>query len=454
MGLRRKTIIVATVIVVSAIFAVAALLALLADPDRYRPQVISYLETKTGKQIEIGHIGVNWIPLSIRLDDVGVRTPKPFPPGYFLRATRIDAALDAGALLHRQIVIKSMVLHDPIINVISDPDGLWNFENPPSNTSQARVRVFALGLISRVEITGGQLTASSLIDPSDRPGPVVFEAHDLAAALEQVDFDAFLDPASPAIAQGDMHAGSLRFGSVETTSVKCRLRLRARQIYFSDIQANTYGGSTTGSLSFRLEGKNAGFSAEARLRGIDMTRLLASFPSARGKMTGIMEGDVKLAGTIEHTLHPLAGIHGAGHVTVRNGQVPSLKLNENLMKLAHFNDLGPAKQDPASFSSISTDLELANQRISSGAIEIDGYGVNVSGSGSVSVSGSDDLNYQGVANIVAKQGFFTNLEARLSGASSHNGRLSFPFRVSGTVGTPIFSMGSKTDPERQDAALR
>ncbi len=29
-----------------------------------------------------------------------------------------------------------------------------------------------------------------------------------------------------------------------------------------------------------------------------------------------------------------AGIHGAGHLTVRNGQVPSLKLNANLMKLA------------------------------------------------------------------------------------------------------------------------
>jgi hypothetical protein len=41
---------------------------------------------------------------------------------------------------------------------------------------------------------------------------------------------------------------------------------------------------------------------------------------------------------------------------VRNGQVPSLKLNANLMKLAHFNDLGPAKSDPSSFNLITTDL--------------------------------------------------------------------------------------------------
>jgi hypothetical protein len=107
-----------------------------------------------------------------------------------------------------------------------------------------------------------------------------------------------------------------------------------------------------------LSGKNASFKTNARLSGINVAHLLAAFPSARGKMTGRMEGDLKLAGAIEHSLHPLAGIHGAGHLTVRNGQVPSLKLNANLMKLAHFNDLGPAKNDPSSFSFISTDLEL------------------------------------------------------------------------------------------------
>jgi hypothetical protein len=119
-------------------------------------------------------------------------------------------------------------------------------------------------------------------------------------------------------------------------------------------------------------------------------------------------------------------------------------LNANLMKLAHFNDLGPAKENPDSFSSISTDLELANQRITSKTIDIDGYGVDVDGSGSVSVSGSDDLNYQGVAAITTKQGFLTNTFARfLAGAKLTEGKLSFPFRIEGTLENPKFSKGTK-----------
>ena len=144
-------------------------------------------------------------------------------------------------------------------------------------------------------------------------------------------------------------------------------------------------------------------------------------------MTGRMDGEVRLGGEIAHSPRPLAGIHGTGHMTVRNGQVPSLKLNANLMKLAHFNDLGPANDDPSSFKVITSDLELDNQRISSRVIDIDGYGVDVDGSGSVSVSGSDELNYRGLAEITTKESFFTKTVARLSGATLKDGNLQFPF---------------------------
>jgi hypothetical protein len=135
-------------------------------------------------------------------------------------------------------------------------------------------------------------------------------------------------------------------------------------------------------------------------------------------------------------------MRGSGHVKVTNGEAPHLMLNANLMKLAHFNDLGPAKENPSSFSSISTDLELANLRISSKAIDIDGYGVDVDGSGSVSISGSDELNYQGVAAITTKQGFLTNTIARLEGAKLKDGKIMFPFRIEGTIVHPKFSKGS------------
>jgi len=439
MPIRRATYLVvvsiAAILLLASTFVVPALIKL----DRYRPQVISYLQETTGKRVEIGHLALSFFPVSIHVDNFGVKNPQLFPPGYIISVPRIDAELDVGALLRRQVVIKSLVLEDPVLNLTSDPDGPWNFENPQSKVSQSS---FPLGLISRLEIRRGSFAVSNLMDPSDAPGPIFLEGHDISCELEQVNLAAIINPSSSSMdGQGSLEAGLMRFGSVVARDLDSKVRLQARHVFFTNVKAEVYGGSATSDLSFDVSGKNASFKTNTRLSGINMAQLLAAFPSARGKMTGRMEGELKLAGEIKHSLRPLAGIRGTGRVTVRNGEVPSLELNANLMKLAHFNDLGAAKNRPSSFNLVTTDLELANQRISSRVIDIDGYGVDVDGSGSVSVSGSDELNYRGLAEITNKQGFFTNTVARLSGATLKEGKLQFPFRISGTIDNPIFSKG-------------
>ena len=425
---------VAVTLLVALIFVIPALF----NVDRYRPQVVAYLQEKTGKQVEIGHLALTLFPVAIHINDFGVRNPPLFPSGYIVKVARIDAELSVAAVLHRQVVVKSVVLADAVINLTSDPDGPWNFENPQAKVSQGTL---PLRPIARVQINRGQLIASNLL-PSDAAGPIFFEAHNVSGELEQVNLVGIINPSSSSMdGRGSLKVGLLRFGAVEVKGLESKLRLEARHAFFTDVKAQLYGGSAVGELSFDLSGKNASFKTDVRLREINVVHLLAAFPNAGGKMTGKMEGDVKLGGEIAHSLRPLAGIYGAGHLTVRNGKVPSLKLNTNLMKLAHFNDLGPAKDDPSSFNLISTDLELANERISSRVIDIDGYGVDVDGSGSVSVSGSDELDYRGLAEITTREGFFTNTIARLSGASLIDGKLQFPFRISGTIDSPVFSKG-------------
>jgi uncharacterized protein involved in outer membrane biogenesis len=438
MAMRRRTGLIFVGIAALLLLALVFFGPALIKVDRYRPQVIAFLQEKTGKQVEIGRLGLTFFPLSIHIDNFGVKNPPIFPRGYVVQVARIDAELSVGALLHRQVVIKSIVLEDPILNMTSDPDGPWNFENPQAQASQ---NTLPLGVISRVQIKRGQLIASNLL-PSDAAGPIFFEAHDISCDLEQVNLMGIINPSSSSKdGQGSLKAGLLRFGSVEARNLESKLRLESRHVFFTEVEAEVYGGRAAGDLTFDLLGKNVNFKTSARLNGINMAQLLAAFPNGAGKMTGKMEGDIRLAGEILHSLRPLAGIHGAGHVTVRNGQVPSLKLNANLMKLAHFNDLGPAKNDPSAFNLITTDLELDNQRISSRVIDIDGYGVDVDGSGSVSVSGSDELNYRGLAEITTKESFFTNTVARLSGAALKDGKLQFPFRIGGTINSPVFSKG-------------
>ena len=192
MAIRRRTALIAVGIAALLLLALVFVVPPLINIDRYRPQVISYLQEKTGKQVEIERLALTFFPVAIHIDHFGVKNPPIFPSGYVVQVARIDAELSVGALLHRQVVVKSLVLEDPVLNLTSDPDGPWNFENPQSKTSN---ETFPLGVISRVQIKRGQVIASNLL-PSDAAGPIFFEAHEVSCDLEQVNLMAIINPSS------------------------------------------------------------------------------------------------------------------------------------------------------------------------------------------------------------------------------------------------------------------
>jgi uncharacterized protein involved in outer membrane biogenesis len=446
-GRKHGPIVAAVAVVLLVTFSVLA--STFLHVDRYRPQFVAYLLEKTGKEVEIGHLGLSFFPLSIRIDQFRVRNPPLFPRGYVVQVAHIDVTFSTPAMLHRRWVITSLLLEDPVLNLMSDPDGSWNFESPHSTVAQ---NVIPFDLIARAQISRGEVVASNLL-PSDAPGPIFFEAHRVSCELAQVNLRGLIDRSASAMdGQGTLKAGTLRLGWVEAKNLDSAVRLEARHVVFPNVKANVYDGDAAGNLSFDLSGTNARFETNGRASGVNVARLVAAFPHGGGKMMGRMEGDVTLSGEIAHSNRPLAGIRGTGHLTVRNGQVPSLRLNENLMKLLHFNDLGPAKNDPSAFKLIRADFELQNLRLSSRVVDIDGYGVDVDGSGSLSVSGSNELNYRGWATITTEQGFFTNLTARLSGATLHEGKLQFPFHLEGTIDKPVFAKGDGSPRDAEKSA--
>lgn len=449
----------------------------LIDVDRYRPEVVQHIQKETGKPAEIGRLTLRLLPsVSIRVDDFTLGNPPGFPHRPLLKVRRVYAVLDARALWDRQIIITSLELDDPEISLLSDVRGRWNFENTSdahssrAGASEARP-MFTLGIISKVLIAGGRLEVANLLS-SGRLGPSFFEARKASSQLTQVDLNAFITsssaslsprtrpstwdslwpwdtstvyaatPGSKPAAQGSLEAQFLRFGALQASAVKSKVRLFPKQVFFDNLSFELYGGRATGDLSFNFAGKNPRYAASAHLSGMDVAQLLASFPDARGKMTGRMEGSFKLAGEVTHSPDPLAGMRGTGQISIRNGQLPTLQINKNLFMLAQLSNIGPASGDPSSFSSISGSFNLANQRITSDNLALVGNGVNVDARGSLTMAGEGSLSYEGLAKIAAGQNPISNLLANLSGATFADGKLTFPFTIGGTFQAPKFGLKS------------
>ena len=408
------------------------------NPDRYVPETIAYLQKKTGLQIEIQHAAVRLLPLSVRLYGVAVKNPKPFPPGYFLQAPEVDVAIPWMPLLHGKVSIRSLLVEKPVVHLISDPDGLWNFQNPSSvKTQPAR---FSMGTISSLQIKNGTLYGSGLIDPSDAPGPVVFTVEDFSGGVRQLNVDALKNRSSKTIVAGSLTVESAIFGRIHLREIHSQLQIEPAQFMFKNFTAKTYRGNAAGDFTFDFASIQTRFDTDLRVSGVGINDLLGQFESGQPKVTGMMEADMKLNGIIEHSANPLSGIHGTGHFTIRKGEFTGLKGNKGMAQMVRFRDPGTNSLPLSAFSSFSGDLDLNRQRIFSRQIDVDFYGINVDGSGSVDELNSR-LDYKGNATIQTKQGFFVSTFARMfKGADSKHGRLVFPIRVTGTLNNPKCSV--------------
>lgn len=463
-GRTRKFLIIAAVVLGFLVLLGVLLVPRLVDINRYRPQVAALLESKTGKPARIGRLGLTLFPhLAIQVDDFVLGNPKGFPRGDFFKSQRIYALLQARPLLHRKIVIQSLIVEGPVIHLLSNAAGRWNFENPPApptekpGTPSGGGPSFSLGTISQVSINHGQVTIANLL-PSGAMGPTYFDGQGLSCRFQDVNLNALTSPDSPSVrpgsgriipasrnptppvAHGSFQADSLRFGNFKTTGVDSRIQVFPKQAYLDDLTLNLAGGTVKGKAASDFSGQNLLYNAQTSFRKIDVAQLLNAIPDARGKMTGTMEGNLDLHGEATHSSDPLAGMQGTGKVSVRNGRLPTLQLNKNLLFLVRMAGVGATSGDPASFSSVSTDLTLANQRLASKHVTIVSNDLNVDASGVLDLAKSNQMNYTGTAAVPARTGGLTNLVSQISGATFANGKLSFPFEMRGTLDKPKFSL--------------
>jgi len=253
-------------------------------------------------------------------------------------------------------------------------------------------------------------------------------------------------PAGKPAAEGTLDADALSFGAYKATSVKTKLRLFPKQVFLDDLNFNLYDGHAAGNISLNLAGQSPRYTMNTRLKGIDMEKLLDTFPDGRGQLTGRLDGDIKLAGVVVSSPDPLAGVRGNGNVSIKDGRLPRLQVGKNILALAKLGQIGAASGDPSGFESASADLNIADGKITSQKIAVVGTGMTLDGAGALGLAGEGSLAYDAIARIVAGQNGLTNLVGGLTGATYEDGKMVLPLAVGGTLKNPQFklkSLGSK-----------
>jgi uncharacterized protein involved in outer membrane biogenesis len=490
MATRRKVGIALLIILAAAVIVLIIVVPRLANLDRYRPEVIARLEQSTGRSAAIGRISLTVLPeVAVRVDEISIGNPPGFPEQPFLQIRRVYARLGLGALLHREIVIRSLELDDPVLSLVSDSAGHWNTESPPR--PQIRPAAWVTDAapaisIANVKLQNGRVTAASQLpsgvaeSPTFEAEAVTAELHDVNAAALGVHLDAedgrgmergradslslarvrpavlvspaagpeprasSLDAVAPPpgalAARGSFGASKVRVNDVQGGPLKSVIEIYGGGVRLSNLSLELSGGRVSGDVVWNSSSRPPSYTTHLALARIHLARLLKAVPNATGKITGTLDGRLSLVGSSVATADPLANKEGTGSVTISNGTLPTIQLNRNLMLLLKsVVNSGQESDDPSSFRSFAADLEISGAEIHSRRITIVGNGVNVDAAGSLALAGAGRLDYTGTSKITARTTGFTGLIASALGAKmAPDGTVNLPFTLTGTLDRPHF----------------
>jgi AsmA protein len=126
----RKWIIAGASLVVLAGIVITILLNLNALLRRNRGYLIEQAEQALQRKISVGDVEATiFSGLGVRLENFAMSDDPAFSPDKFLHARDLQVNLKLWPLLRREVEVKRVILHEPVLRVIRNAQGSYNFSS-------------------------------------------------------------------------------------------------------------------------------------------------------------------------------------------------------------------------------------------------------------------------------------------------------------------------------------
>lgn len=192
----RKWLIAGVVLLCLCVIVVLALLNLNGLINRNKDYLLSQAQQALGRKVSVGEIGMTlWNGIGLRLNNFALSDDRSFSSGDFIRAGNLQVNVKLLPLLRKEFQIKRLILHDPVIGIIRNKNGVFNFSSigkqgkerekaPPEGESKPPEKAAPLPLwISLVNVSGGE------VHYLDRKEGIDLRVKRIDLRMKDLDFD-------------------------------------------------------------------------------------------------------------------------------------------------------------------------------------------------------------------------------------------------------------------------
>lgn len=126
--MRKWLIIAGGVLLALVAVGALALMNLNSLINRNKEYLLAKAQESLGRTLGVGDIGLTlWGGIGVRLKDFSMSDDPAFSKEPFVRAADLQVNMKLLPLLRKELQVRNLVLHQPVINVIRNQSGLFNF---------------------------------------------------------------------------------------------------------------------------------------------------------------------------------------------------------------------------------------------------------------------------------------------------------------------------------------
>jgi len=124
----RKWMITGVVLFFMGVIGALAVMNLNSLINRNRDYLLNQAQRALGRKVSVGEIEVTlWKGIGLRLKNFALSDDPHFHSGDFIRAGDLQVNVKLLPLLRKELQIKRLILHDPVIEIVRDKEGKFNF---------------------------------------------------------------------------------------------------------------------------------------------------------------------------------------------------------------------------------------------------------------------------------------------------------------------------------------
>ena len=281
----RKWITGGAILAATIIVVVALLLNINSLITRNKDYLIGQAEQALGRKISVGDVEATfWSGIGVRLANFAVADDPAYGSEDFVRARDLQVNLRFWPLLNREVRVKRLILHDPVVRVIRNAAGEFNFSTLGVKEKDPRQKKEEAGKDKRERPPRGEPPSALLVSLVDISG----------GDLRYIDRG---DGTDLQLRQLDLHVEDLDF----SRSVSVKL---AAAVYADKQNLNIT--AKIGPLPPNGDWREIPLHGEADIDNLDLTRLKTAAPKLRKALSknfdlsGIFRAkDIRFKGTVK-----------------------------------------------------------------------------------------------------------------------------------------------------------